>query len=110
MSKEIDFELGKDKPSPYDPTLTFLDWTGLALDALALICGWMAGRWWGLGLAAAVVASHFVETYRVHIYRMELVELVTKGIAKYTSFGEEFVNKAVQAGMMSEAEAKEWRR
>ena len=61
-------------PSPLDPTMRAFDIAEFVSIGAALFCGWQLGEWWGLGLAASLVAADFLDAYRANLYRNEIWE------------------------------------
>jgi len=69
-------------PSPLDPTMRVLDVAEFVSIGAALFCGWQLGEWWGLGLAASLVAADFLEAYRTNLYRNEIYEGIVNLVNK----------------------------
>jgi len=61
-------------PSPLDPTMRAFDIAEFVAIGAALFCGWQLGEWWGLGLAASLVAADFLDAFRTNLYRGEIWE------------------------------------
>ncbi len=63
-------------PSPLDPMMRVLDIADFITIGAALFCGWQLGEWWGLGLAAALLAADLIDGVRTNLHREELLELI----------------------------------
>jgi hypothetical protein len=83
-------------PSSRDPWITTLGIASFLFYALAAICAWQLGGWWGIGLVAAIFVATVLDDFVAEEHRQELIEMhgkLVRAIAEKSDILDDFIPK-----------------
>ncbi len=65
-------------PSPRDKKIRALGIASFVFYAVAAICAWQLGSWWGIGLVAAIFVIDTLNDFVQEEHRQELIDMHSK--------------------------------
>jgi hypothetical protein len=83
-------------PSSRDPWITTLGIASFLFYALAAICAWQLGGWWGIGLVTAIFVATVLDDFVAEEHRQELIEMhgkLVRAIAEKSDILDDFIPK-----------------